>query len=418
MPNTTNNKPPKKVLKALTFDLPSKYTPLNKASKPPLKLTYSFEPADIAKLDTGQSGWSSFTNAQKQAVRAALAEYETYINVRFVETSGGGGVDLYFGRTNLGGHDGRGGFQWRAIGDKFNLDGYALFDTSQPLTNAYGRHLVPHEIGHAMTLKHPGNYGGDEGPFLKKSKENNKYSVMSYRDNPDSGKLAEHLMLYDVAALQFRFGANLDYRTGDDVYTGPDSRLEVIWDAGGSDTIDGSAYTVSLKIDLRDGRFSSLGQKDNYAIAYGVVIENAVGGRGNDKLIGNKWANTLSGGPGNDVLDGGKGADVLTGGPGNDTFRFTAKPGSGQNTITDFDPAFDTISLSRDAFKGLGGKGPLKAGKFHVGEGAHDRSDRIIYDDQTGRLIHDRNGDKSGKAKVFAKLDTGLDLDHASFIVI
>ena len=82
-----------------------------------------------------------------------------------------------------------------------------------------------HEIGHGMTLKHPGNYGGDEGPFLGKAEENNKYSVMSYKDNPDSGELAGHLMLYDVAVLQSRFGANLDYRTGDDVYTAPDGRL-------------------------------------------------------------------------------------------------------------------------------------------------------------------------------------------------
>jgi hypothetical protein len=60
------------------------------------------------------------------------------------------------------------------------------------------------EIGHRMTLKHPGNYGADEGPFLNRSKENNKYSVMSYRDNPDSGERADHLMLYDIAALQSR----------------------------------------------------------------------------------------------------------------------------------------------------------------------------------------------------------------------
>ena len=104
-------------------------------------------------------------------------------------------------------------------------------------------HVATHEIGHAMTLKHPGKYGsGDEGPFLPASKENNKYSVMSYKDNPDSGTLAGQLMLYDVAALQKRFGANLQYHTGDDVYTGPDGELEVLWDAGGTDAINGAGY--------------------------------------------------------------------------------------------------------------------------------------------------------------------------------
>ena len=34
------------------------------------------------------------------------------------------------------------------------------------------------------------------------------------------------------------------------------------------------------------------------------LIENALGGSGNDTLIGNQAANYLSGGPGNDVLAG------------------------------------------------------------------------------------------------------------------
>jgi serralysin len=416
MPNTTKNRPSNKVLNSLKFDLPGKYDPLNTASKPPLELTYSFDPAAIAKLDVGYSGWSAFSNAQKEAVRDALAEYATFINVRFVENTGGSDIDLAFGRTSLG-SDGLGGIQWRAGTGFFDLDGYTIFDTSEPLTDAYGQHLMLHEIGHGMTLKHPGNYGGDEGPFLNKSKENSKYSVMSYRDNPDSGERADHLMLYDIAALQSRFGANLDYRTGDDVYTGPDGRLEVIWDAGGTDTIDGSGYGSGLKIDLRDGRFTSLGQKDNFAIAYGAVIENAKGGSGNDKLTGNKWANALDGGTGNDVLDGGKGADRLTGGPGSDTFLFKARPGSGRDAIADFAPGVDTIRLDQDAYKGIGGKGALAASKFHIGSDAHDRSDRIIYDDEAGLLIHDRNGSDPGKAKVFAAIDPGLDIEAGIFIV-
>jgi hypothetical protein len=417
MPSVTKHRPSNKVLNSLKFDLPGKYDPLNTASKPPLKLTYSFDPAAIAQLDVGQSGWAPFSSAQKAAVRDALAEYETVINVRFVEKTGGGDIDLAFGRTSLG-SDGLGGFTWRAGPGFFDLDGYAMFDTPQPLTDAYGRHLLLHEIGHGLTLKHPGNYGGDEGPFLGRAKENNKYSVMSYRDNPDSGERAGHLMLYDIAALQSRFGANLEYRTGDDVYTAPDGRLEVIWDAGGTDTIDGSGYGSALAIDLRDGRFTSLGEKSNVAIAYGAVIESAKGGSGGDRLTGNPWSNTLDGGDGNDVLDGGKGADRLIGGPGDDTFLFTAKPGSGRDAIADFDPAADRIRLDRDAFKGVGGKGPLSTEAFHAGADAHDLSDRIVYDDERGLLIHDRNGSDPGKAKVFAAIDPGLDIGAGSFIVI
>ena len=418
MPSVSRNKPAKKVIDALTFDLPNKYDPLSKASNAALTLTYTFDSSGIAGLDTGYSGWQPFSDSQKAAVRAVLAEYETFINVSFVEKADGGDKALYFGRTNLGSLDGFGGIKWKTTASSFDLDGFAMWDTTVSFSDNWGQHLLVHEIGHAMTLKHPGKYdSGDEGPFLRKSKENNKFSVMSYKDNPDSGKVAAHLMLYDVAALQKRFGANLEHRTGDDVYTGPAGQLEVLWDAGGTDTINGSSYTAKVKIDLRDGHFSSLGAKANLAIAFGAVIENATGGSGNDKLVGNQWANVLSGGPGDDRIDSGKGPDILTGGPGIDAFVFSAKPGKGRDTITDLEPGVDIIRLDKDAFARIGGKGTLKDGKFHVGSEAHDKNDRIVYDDQSGDLIHDRNGSGHGKAKVFAVVDPGLDIDHGMFIV-
>lgn len=417
MAEISNHKPPQKVLKALTYDLPARHDPLNTAAKAPLVISYSFDTDAIARLKSGYGGYSAFSAAQKEAVRGVLAEYETFINVRFLEGGSGAAVDMAFGRTNLKALDGLGGFDWRLTGKTFDLDRYALFDTAQPLTDTYGRYLLAHEIGHAMTLKHPGRYSaGDEAPFLPKGRENNKYSVLSYRDNPDTGALADRLMLYDIAALQARYGANLTHRTGNDVYGPPTARLEVIWDAGGTDSIDGSGLSASLRIDLRDGRFSNLGQKANLAIAYGAIIENATGGEGGDELIGNGRGNGLSGGAGDDVLDGGKGADLLLGGPGADAFVFNVRGLA--DTIADFDPALDVIHLARKAFAGLGGTGVLKAGKFHVGEAAAEKNDRIVYDETAGLLIHDKNGSAPGKAKVFAEVGSGLDLDHAAFIVI
>src|SRR5262249_47664571 len=48
-----------------------------------------------------------------------------------------------------------------------------------------------------------------------------------------------------------------------------------------------------------------------FTIANGVVIENAVGGPGGDRLTGNAFAN---------LLDGGAGADTMKGGAGDDTY--------------------------------------------------------------------------------------------------
>ena len=146
------------------------------------------------------------------------------------------------------------------------------------------------------------------------------------------------------------------------------------------------------------------------------MIENATGGSGSDKLTGNKWANVLSGGAGNDILDGGKGADVLTGGPGGDAFLFKAGSGATRSPTSIRPPTRSGLTGTRSP--GLGGKGALTAETFHVGSAAHDGSDRIVYDDEAGLLIHDRNGSEPGKAKVFAAIDPGLDLEAGAFIVI
>jgi len=80
---------------------------------------------------------------------------------------------------------------------------------------------------------------------------------------------------------------------------------------GGSDTIDFSAWSKSVVLDLEDGitRFS----EDTI-----VNVENITGGEGDDVLSGNAKANVLRGNGGNDILDGEGGNDSLYGGTGND----------------------------------------------------------------------------------------------------
>ena len=51
-------------------------------------------------------------------------------------------------------------------------------------------------------------------------------------------------------------------------------------------------------------------------------IEYAVGGSGNDLLLGNSLVNYLMGGDGDDTLDGGAGTDHYDGGAGNDVFIY------------------------------------------------------------------------------------------------
>ena len=130
-------------------------------------------------------------------------------------------------------------------------------------------------------------------------------------------------MVFDVLALQTRYGADATTAAGATTYTFSQSTpfMQTIWDAGGTDTIryDGN---LSATIDLRaatlvngdpiaGGAVSRAAAIfGGFTIANGVVIENAVGGRGNDTLIGNSADNFLDGRAGDDSLDGGAGNDT------------------------------------------------------------------------------------------------------------
>ena len=215
-----------------------------------------------------------------------------------------------------------------------------------------------------------------------------------------------------------------------------------IYDAGGIDTIDMSGANASVYINLNEGAFSSgaeavpdavevnanraeiaaigggpLGQvsqatmeyyqdlvpqlyadiiefetgvsgigttsHDNLSIAYGTIIENAIGSTERDLLVGNDVDNVLTGlggddvligGLGNDTLIGGEGADELSGGAGADLFVI-----EGNDIITDFTSGEDSIDLSGYDFT-------------YVAEGAFSgTAGELRYED--GMLMGDIDGD-------------------------
>jgi subtilisin family serine protease len=90
--------------------------------------------------------------------------------------------------------------------------------------------------------------------------------------------------------------------------------------AGSSgDTLNAAAVTSDSRIDLVPGTSdTSIAGK---AVTMGAgLITNAIGGDGNDTIVGNTADNGLYGGRGNDLLDGHPGADNMYGGAGNDLY--------------------------------------------------------------------------------------------------
>lgn len=302
-------------------------------------------------------------------------------------------------------------------GDTFFGDNYDATANSYktPTAGNYAWHTFIHEIGHSLGLKHGHETGGPGNTALPAAVDSIEFSVMTYRgyigqvgyfygqwDAPQT------FMTLDIQALQKMYGADFTVNSGNTIYkwnpANGDTRVNgaiaidaggvkifaTIWDGGGTDTYDLSSYTTNLKLNLAPGGFSvfsaaqlaDLGGGPNGGFARGNIwnakqfgvdvrslIENAIGGSGNDSILGNNANNrltgnsgndvlsgnggtdTLLGGIGNDTLNGGLGKDIMTGNANNDTFLFSAKThsvvGINADVITDFgDSGIDKIGLA------------------------------------------------------------------------
>ena len=139
--------------------------------------------------------------------------------------------------------------------------------------------------------------------------------------------------------------------TVDDHFIGSDNVGGLLFDGGAS--YDGYSFGRDLYFLSNDGGSTRNGTSGNDILSGAGNVNSLSGGDGNDLLFGNGGNDTLNGGSGNDLLVGGTGNDILTGGPGADVFVFAK--GSGMDTVNDFAPGQDRISLDYHAFGSGGG---------------------------------------------------------------
>jgi len=367
-------------------------------------VTYSFMESVPSYYSSGEvTDFSAFTDTMKAAARTALAAWANAATISFVEVDDtGDGGQIRFGANYQAASSGyayypdndTGGDIW--IANNFS-------STVDPEIGGFGYLTYLHEIGHAIGLKHPGNYnaggGGTEGPYLSSSLDNTDNTVMSYNDGtviyPSS------LGALDIQAAQYLYGISgsgtlgnvtwgsdaaetfagdsgvnyviardgadyLDMGTGNDgvlAGSGADTILggsgnDLIYGNVGTDLISGGSEADTLYGGQNAGELS-LG--DSTTLAYrdgadtlsgGAGTDLIYGNHGGDLMIGGDGADTLYGGQDQDTLSGGGGADVIFGNRGNDLMSGGASNdifygGAGNDTMVGGDGA-DVFVLTSD----------------------------------------------------------------------
>lgn len=340
------------------------------------QITFSFPTGASDYGYQSVNDFHSLNTAQQAAAQRAFAQVSSFANLTFVQTTDANPVlQLAVASSYVreeGGElhtvdtaEATGPFSAgaRFTGDLwFNPD-----DFNQPVPGNYADSSFMHEIGHSLGLKHGQDaktIHDDTFPELPADHNSKEYSVMTYHTYVGDTELGDtsldHSTTYmqdDIAALQFLYGANYNFRSGDTVYkwsatTGelsvdgvgqgaPESNFifMTVWDGGGRDTYDFSSYSTGLTVDLSPGAWTittedQLARLGEGHLARGSIanallfegntaslIENAVGGSGSDLIRGNAAANSLFGGRGADTIEGGDGADTLNGGEGRDVLK-------------------------------------------------------------------------------------------------
>jgi hypothetical protein len=213
----------------------------------PIALTYGFHPNGTNVPAGDKKFFAPLDEAQKAVVRDAFSYLGGLMNIKFAEENlDAAKTSFQFGTNEqassaayaympiattaapsqimLANNQASNDFASFLTGDDDSdtTNGYQIKTSDLiNLRKSYGWTTVVHEIGHALGLKHPGDYnaggGGASPPYLPKILDSKLWSVMSYNSIPTafstdptntsgSRQTPQTMMAYDIAALQFLYG--------------------------------------------------------------------------------------------------------------------------------------------------------------------------------------------------------------------